>query len=174
MKKNLIISLLIAAVMLACLYAITAMDIISNVKIIDFYSANIRSSLFSSFLTLSGFLFSLKTFIIVKMKEGVYDNEIYKDRVKDFRKINPSISHYGPLKRLGHLLFFTILSSLVTSVFQLTIGLTKCWPLIYICIGSAIFSITMFVISLFYIKKNLDDWFEFLEENSRKLKNDTE
>jgi hypothetical protein len=47
--------------------------------LVRFYGENIRGSLFTGFLTLGGFLLSLKTFIIVKMKENVYDDERYID-----------------------------------------------------------------------------------------------
>ena len=45
-------------------------DGIYTVELVQFYVQNLRSSLFAGFLTLGGFLFSAKTFIVIKMKEG--------------------------------------------------------------------------------------------------------
>ena len=45
-----------------------------NVNVTEFFDKNLRASLFAGFLTMGGFLLSLKTGIVIKIKESVYDN----------------------------------------------------------------------------------------------------
>jgi hypothetical protein len=133
--------------------------------LIDFYGENIRGSLFTGFLTLGGFLLSLKTFIIVKMKENVYDNEKYIEIYNNNKKLNNNLLLYAPLQKLSHLLFWAILSCIVTSVLQFSLGLFQYWIAPIICIFMAAFSVSLLILSLIEIKNNLDRWFEFLEES---------
>jgi len=134
-----------------------------DLVLIEFYSKNIRGSLFTGFLTLGGFLLSLKTFIIVKMKENVYDNSEYIKIYERNRKINQGISLYGPLKNLSDLLYWAILSCIVTSVLQFSLGLYAKWWSVVICISAAVFSIVLLLFSLLEIKSNLNKWFELIE-----------
>lgn len=137
---------------------------------IDFYSLHIRGSLFTGFLTLGGFLLSLKTFIIVKMKESVYDSKAYTENFAEKKKRNNSLSLYKPLQNLSHLLFWAILSAITTSALQFTIGLFETEWSTVVCIFMAAFTITLLVLSLFEIKKNLDTWFEFTENKNTENK----
>ena len=159
MRLNILFSLLISILFIYFISIIVT----SGDAFFEFYSKNIRSSLFTGFLTLGGFLFSLKTFIIVKMKENVYDDKKYLENLERQRKLNPNISHYGPLKRLSDLLFFSILSSIITAASQFSIGLYKNQVSAYVCIFLSIFTLTLFIVSLIIIKRNLDTWFKYLE-----------
>lgn len=133
-------------------------------EFLSFYTANLRNPLFSSFLTLGGFLFSLKTFIIVKMKENVYENEMYKKRIDELRTINPAISQYGPLKRLSDLLFWTVLFSILSALINFSVGFINHTGAAWFATAFSLFALTMFFISLIEIKGNLNRWFVFLEE----------
>lgn len=163
MIDRLLISGIIATSVTAGLYFYIS-DLYELVK---FYGENLRGSLFGGFLTVGGFLFSLKTFIIIKMKENVYDHKSYKTRVEQQRELNKEISFYGPLKRLSHMLFASVLVSIITAVLQFTIGLIEHPIAVMVCIWSACFSIALLVSSLLVIKNNLDQWFNFLEEGSK-------
>lgn len=160
----LLLCALVASIACVVIWFLTPPDL----DLVNFYGTNLRSSLFGGFLTVGGFLFSLKTFIIIKMKEEVYDHQEYIDRVTELKKLDEKISHYGPLQRLSHLLFASVLSSIVTSVSQFSIGLIENKIAVLICIWLACFSISLLISSLILIKKNLDDWFNFLE---RSMKN---
>lgn len=133
-------------------------------KLVEYYARNIRGSLFTGFLTVGGFLFSLMTFIIVKMKENVYDHEAYQKRVANQKNLNAKLTFYGPLQRLSHLLFVSVLASITCSALQLTVGLLEHWLAVLVCLWFCIFALLLLVTSLLMIKKNLDQWFEFLEE----------
>jgi hypothetical protein len=133
-----------------------------------FYDAKIRASMFSGFLGLGGFLLSLKTFIIVKMKEGLYDHARYRELVVERRQLTPELTFFGPLRRLGTLLFYAIVASLGTAVLQLTLGLHAQWWTAACCLAAGAFTVTLLLFSLLQIKRNLDEWFDYLEEDARK------
>lgn len=135
-------------------------------ELVQFYGESLRSSLFAGFLTLGGFLFSAKTFIVVKMKEGVYDTPDYEKSVETQRALKPgsNLKFYGPLRNLSQLLFGSILLSLVTAVAQLTLGLFDNVIAVFICLGLAVATIVVLIISLFFIRANLVFWFDQMEK----------
>jgi len=157
--RLLLLALFSTIVVLAVYYCST-----DPARLVKYYGENLRGNLFAGFLTVGGFLFSLKTFIIIKMKENVYDHEKYKKRVEEQRELNHDITLYGPLKRLSHLLFVAVLASIVSAVLQLTVGLVDHWSAVLACLWSSVFAVSLLTDSLFIIKGNLDQWFEFLEQ----------
>lgn len=160
MRIRVLISLLIGSGVVALVYFLSP-DIYG---VPEYYAKNIRASLFTGFLTVGSFLLSLKAFIVVKLKENVFDTEVYKNKLKELRKINPGLTLYGPVKRLSQLLFLTISSAVVASVSQLTVGLVENWMAVLFCVFVAAFAISMLVATLLLIKSTLDEWLEYLEE----------
>lgn len=135
----------------------------------QFYAANLRGSLFSGFLTLTGFLFAIKTFIVLNMKKEVYETAEYHVRVAEMRQVNPTLRIYGPLTRLSDFLFWSIVFSLVASVSQLTIGLIPAKWAVVVCLSAAVVAIGLLLASLLLIRMNLNSLFEILED--RGLRN---
>lgn len=133
-------------------------------ELVVFYSQNLRSSFFAGFLTLGGFLFSAKTFIVVKMKEGVYDTRAYAEHVVAQRQLGSKAQYYGPLRNLTRLLFWSILLAMLTAVSQLTIGLIKHAAPVLVCIILAGVTISLLIASLFLIHSNLKSWFDQMEK----------
>lgn len=144
---------------------------IDNPNFAEFYANNLRQSLFAGFLTLAAFLYSLKTFIIIKMKENVYDQKLYKERFDRKKKNNPNIKRYDALRQLSDLLFYTVLCSIITSIMQFTLGLYSHWMASILCLYMALVSVVLFSISIFIIKDNLNAWFDFLDESEKKAEN---
>lgn len=162
MKKMIAVSILAALAVLALVIFVTS----DSARAIGFYDEKIRASLFSGFLTVGSFLLSLKVFIVVKFKENVFDSDSYKKRLEDRRKINPKISHYGPVRNLSQVLFIAIASSLAASASQITIGLIPQWWALLICVGLAAFAGMMLIQVLFLIRIILKDWLDHMEEPS--------
>jgi len=133
-----------------------------------FYAASLRASLFSGFLTLTGFLFTVKTFIVIHIKKEIYDTEGYLSRVTSRRLLNKNLSVYGPLQRLSSLLFWSVVVSLVTATSQLTIGLWPEWWAAALCICFAVATIVLLLTDLVIIRRNLTEWFRFLEDSAKK------
>ena len=141
-------------------------------KFTVFYSDNIRGHVFAGFLALGGFLMSLKTFIIVTMKENLYENERYRAKWEDAKRNDPKTpSLYYPLRQLSDLLYYSIFSSIVAAALQMTIGLINHWVAAAICIYSAIIALLFLIDALLIIKKNLNIWFEYLEDEGNKKSN---
>lgn len=163
MKKMISISLLVALCVLAAVIYMTP-DAVTAVK---FYGEKIRASLFTGLLTVGSFLLSLKVFIVVKFKENVFDSEVYKKRLEDRRRLNPNISHYGPVRNLSRVLFLAITSSLIASASQITIGLIPVWWAMLFCVGSAAFAWMMLVQVLLLIRSILTDWLDHMEDLPR-------
>lgn len=132
-------------------------------QIADFYARNIRASLFTGFLTVGSFLLSLKVFIVVKFKENIFDSPAYKEQLEDKRKLNPDLTHYGPVKRLSRLLFFSIVSAIAASAAQLSIGLIPTWQATLFCVFIATFAGSMLICTLWLIRQILDEWLNYLE-----------
>lgn len=135
----------------------------------SFYAKSLRSSLFSGFLTLGGFLLSLKTFIVVNMKKEVFDNEKYKQEWVEQKKLDVDGkmgSRFGPLKDLANSLYVSIVFCVATAVSQLTIGLFEAIWSSVICLLLATISIMLLLKSLYLIRVNLNRMFEFLNKDS--------
>lgn len=128
----------------------------------DMYRANMRSSMFTAFLTLSGFLLSAKTFIVVNMKKEVYDNPAYRDNFNTQKKLKPDMSLYGPLQTLSRRLTINVASSLIASILQFSVGFIHHWAAAAICVASAIVVIIMLFVSLYQIHNNLNNMFVWL------------
>lgn len=134
-----------------------------------FYGDTLRSSLFTGFLSVGGFLLAVKTFVVIRMKEGMYDQEFYIQEILGrARDLDQDVSHYAPLRNLSSFLFAAILSSLVTSGMQLTVGFVPHWVAAAACTLAAVVSFVLLVISLFLVRANLNDWFDALEKDSKK------
>jgi len=137
----------------------------------EFYAANLRNCLFTGLLTIGTFIFAVKTFIVIKLKEDVFDTEYYQERWRKHQKLSPDkeISHYGPLKNLTSVLFYASVLSLTSAVLQVTVGLAGSkWSTI-LCIFFALASLTLLFISMILVKINLNVWLEDLEQRANKV-----
>lgn len=138
---------------------------ISSADFWKVYSESFRDNIFTSFLTLSAFLFSLKTFIIMKMKESVYDSPRYVEEHNKAKQIDVDKSLYAPLKNLSNLLHYTIVFAILTAFTQLSFGLVNEWWAMFTCMILCFYTLMLFVYDLLLIKANLDTWFKYIEED---------
>lgn len=161
-KKNLFYCFTISLLIIASIFGFTILLDLAPNKVVKFYQINIRGSLFAGFLTLGGFLLSLKTFIIVKLKENVYDHDEYEKRFQRQSKLNNKLVFYAPLKNLSDFLFWTVASCIGAAITQLTFGLFNCYYTTLFALLTAFFALSVLVCSLHLIKQCLNDWFVFL------------
>ncbi len=136
--------------------------------IFPFYSDKMRTPLFTGFLTLGGFLFSLKTFILVKLKEDLYDLPAYKKRLLERKKLNPDLTLYGPLTRLGNFLIYCVLFSLITAVMQFSLGFLESDFAASICISLSITTIAVIFIAWWQIRVSMNEWFSILKDSEKE------
>lgn len=127
-------------------------------SLVDGYQSNLRGNFFTGFLTIGSFLLSLKTFIVVKLKEGVYDSESYRKLFAERTGGRENVDIYEPLRNISSLLFGTILSAIITAILHVTLGLISHWVAVIICIFSVVFSIVLLLISLVLIRINIASW----------------
>ena len=132
-----------------------------------FYGERLRGSLFAGFLTLGGFLLSLKTFIIVNMKKEVFDTKEYQDSWELMKRLDNKgrmKNKFEPLRYLSQTLFLAIASCVCTAVLQLTLGLAETWWAASICLWACAVSMIFLSRSLLLIRINLNRMFDFLDE----------
>lgn len=132
--------------------------------LVHFYGDKLRASLFSGFLTLGGFLLSVKTFVVVQMKTGLYDTDGYRKRVVAARQLKPETPYYKPLANFSRALFWAVLLALVTAAAQLTIGFYESRITVYICLGLAILTLIVLAVVLALVQSNLKSWFTHMEK----------
>lgn len=138
-----------------------------GVNLYDIYSEKLRMPLFTGFLTLGGFLLTLKTFVLIKLKEGLYDHEKYQELHAERKELNSEITYYGPLSRLGNFLIFSVLLALLTSFYQFTFGFIKCNIVAAIGLALAVTTAVLVLISWWNIRNNLNSWFKLLEREKK-------
>ena len=111
---------------------------------------------------MGGFLLALKTGVLIKIKENVYDKEFYIIRhteyIQNVANKQKEHSRYAPLKNLTVLISRAVYFCLFTSLFQFTLGLLKYKISIYFCLITAIISMILVLFSYNLIRLNLLDW----------------
>ena len=145
MKRKIGLSTFIALFLILAVYHFKP----EALNLFEFYRDNLRPALFTGFLTFGIFLLSLKTFIVIKMKESVYDHERYLEDFERLKKTNSKLKLYAPLQNLSNLLYISVLSAITTSVSQFTVGLINSEYSVYFCLGLAAFTLSMVFLSLF-------------------------
>jgi len=128
-----------------------------------FFAEKMRASIFAGFLTLGSFLLALKTGIVIKIKEGVYDKKEYQEKILSAAEL-VGTTIYGPLRRLSRLLSVAVFSALSTSALQLSLGLLTYWWAASICLSIATFALLVVMASFLLIQANLGTWFDLMEE----------
>lgn len=146
------------------------------------YQSGMRSSLFTGFLTLCGFLMSAKTFIVVQMKKEVYDKPGYQkvhkiqSRLPERRRRwwgrsgrpeGGEAGIYSPLQALSHWLLVNVVMSLFTSVSQFTVGFIPHWAAALFCVMIALTTVGVLARSLLHIRTNLNAMFNWLKEEAK-------
>ncbi len=134
-----------------------------------FYAQSLRASLFTGFLTLSGFLFTVKTFLIVRLQQDVYADEDYQKWVLDVaHRLNQDITVYGSLRRLGRWLFYCVCATSLASLFQMTVGLAEMRWSTWLALGAAAIAGAMFARTLFIVRASIRGWVDYLEDKAEK------
>lgn len=137
-------------------------------KVVQFYQDKMRGSLFAGFLTLGSFLLSLKTGIVIKIKENLFDQPEYQETVVKAQDDGVDDTVYGPLRRLSRVLSAAVLFALVASIAQLTVGLVNSWWAAAACLALGAIAVTFLLIAFTLIQLNLKAWFSHLDAKGEK------
>lgn len=95
-------------------------------QIIFLYDDKLRVGIFTGFLTLSGLLFTIRSFTITNIYRDLYGNPDYQQHLSDLNSELPERSRRtltGSLRLLSRKLLITLLICFATSIFQVTFGL---------------------------------------------------
>lgn len=132
----------------------------------EFYARELRSDFFNGFLSLAAFMLAAKTFIVMHMKQEVYDRDSYGKRFKQRKELagEAAATRYGPLERMSKALYWIVISSVIAAMSQITLGLWAVNFAALLCILLVAFAVWKLIQGLLLIKTNLDSWFEMLRE----------
>lgn len=129
------------------------------------YREKLQVPMFAGYLTLAGFILSLKTNILLKLYADLFNTDEYLERVRRAEAVRGKpVPRFGPLIDLGNFLIWTVLSSLGCSILQMSVGfIYRPWSTA-ICLGSATAAMAFTLSAWFAIRANLQSWFEILGE----------
>ena len=134
----------------------------------EYYSSYLRGSLFSGFLTLTGFLFSVMTFIVINLNKELYASPYYLKKIKELRKYRKDIPIYASLKRVSKFFVISVFLSLITAISHLTIGLINSnWAAI-VCLALSGLSIILLLLVINVIRENINALFVYLEAKAEE------
>lgn len=129
----------------------------------EFYAKELRGSLFDGCLTFGGFLLAAYTFIVIHMKDAVYDTPQYTKVFEEKKSGDHRLKKFDPLRKMSQSLFRSVVVTLVAAVLQLTLGLIPSNLIAGICIGAAIYTVWVVFGSMRLMAENLRAWFSILD-----------
>lgn len=168
MKKYYVIPISVFIITATLLYGCNFYGYLTDEQLIKTYGSKLQIPLFTGFLTISGFLLSLTTFIVVKMHEAVYQDEHYFKKIEIYTRIDENYSHTKPLENLSSFLISSVVAALITSFSQFTIGNYSNFYIIVLCLSLAACASTFVFISCLLIKSNITIWIGFMKEKKWK------
>lgn len=131
----------------------------------SFYKNYLLSPAFSGFLSVSGFIFAMHSFVITKMKEGVYESDAYMKRLKiAANKHKRPVPHYETLKTLHTRLMLCVYFCLGCAISQLLFGYFA-W-LWMISATLCLVAIGRLVLAIAAMRENMNYLFEELDKVS--------
>lgn len=144
-----------------------------RVDLSTMYFDKIRPYLFTGFLTIGGFLLSLKIFILISLKEKLYDSEGYKKIYFAKKALRNDIVFYGSLINLGNLLVLCVGLSLITAFLQISLGLFQKDITSIVCMSFAYATLVLIFFALVQIRGSLKIWFNYLEKITPEIQDKT-
>ena len=161
--KRIIFVYLILLVILSC--CIMAVSYFVTPKIHQIYTTSLRGTIFTAFLTMGSFTLSLMTMFMFSLKDKLFDNEDYKNKIASYNEISGNKeSRYKQLVNISRLFLFCVFCCFCTSILQFTIGLVNFYIFSSFCLSIAISTLFLALYILFQVWRNLEVWFKLLLE----------
>ena len=163
MKKLIIIFLF--GYFLLCLF-FSKIDCVGAIIYTTYVSKKLKITLFSGLLTVGAFLLSMKTFIVFRLKEDLYDNESFKKKIKAISEVTGhEHDHYCGLRNLSNFLSISVFGALSSAVMNITIGFCEKKITSIICVTMSMYSVIFLFCAWILVWKNLNDWFDVLKDS---------
>ncbi len=124
----------------------------------------IRPSLFTGFLTIGGFLLSLKTLILVQLRKELYDSEEYKAEIKEHQKEHPEYRRYAPLKNLGEFMLWSVFAAIMTAAVHLFLAFFSHKLTVIFSLSLSLTTLALVFRAWMAIRTSLHVWFRTLKE----------
>ena len=135
-----------------------------------YFDKKLQIPLFSGLLTVGTFLLTMKTFIIFKIKESLYDNPEYiKISQQSLMSCSEHYDHYKGLKELSDYLSISILGALLGSICNISIGFIYSPLSSIICISISVCTIVLLLYAWHLVWQNLRDWLNILENPANPI-----
>lgn len=161
--RNVIIGILIGIVVyIACVtLSIKINGCVAGV--VKTYHDYMRGYFFSAFLGISSFLLSLLTFVVINLKEKMFDSDDYKGMYRKFNGMDDGDEIvkreiYKPLVVITTLLVISIASCIITAVSQFTFGLSDNPWVLVIPTSAPFFAIAFMSLSLLQMTQLIYQW----------------
>lgn len=127
------------------------------------YGTSMRGYFFSAFLGISSFLLSLLTFVVINLKEKMFDSDDYKKIFIEHMRLNvgdeiKKCDLYKPLVIITTMLVFSIVCSIATSILQFTLGLSTCMWVLIIPTLVPFIAISFMLLSLYQMTQLIYQW----------------
>lgn len=137
----------------------------------------LRGDLFNGFLSLGGFLLSMLAFIVVMVKQQIYDVPSYQDERGGKSGVRPVEEIYKPLRWFAGFLIAAIACSLVTAGIHFVAGFIASrdgwfWPILGFI--SSIISLMLLACSLVFCAHNLQSIYVQGERDCRRRRRQEE
>ncbi|MRT40097.1 hypothetical protein GJV09_01995 [Enterobacteriaceae bacterium RIT702] len=145
----------------------------SAVELSNAYKISMRGYFFSAFLGISSFLLSLLTFVVINLKEKMFDSDDYKNIFKKHKGLESDSDIikkqlYEPLVVITTLLVFSISCSIGTALLQFTLGLSNCLWILIIPTAFPFIAISFMALSLFQMTQLIYQWLKSEEIIGKK------
>ncbi|MEA9392715.1 hypothetical protein SJI19_19605 [Acerihabitans sp. TG2] len=132
-------------------------------NLIDAYQKYMRGYVFSAYLGISSFLLSLLTFVVINLKEKMFDSADYKNIYIKFNKLNlgDDISKkelYKPLVVITTALVISIICCIVSSILQFTLGFSNNKYILIIPTLMPFIATSFMLISLYQMTQLIYQW----------------
>jgi len=162
---------MIKLALILCSLALSSVFIYLNtqgiITLAQLYSPSLQTSLLGGFLAIAGFLLSTKTFILVHMKNEVFDSEHWREKDLLLRSMGRKSTYYKSLQQLGEFLSLSVLTSLITALLHLTTVFLRNQYTISLALSLSILSIILVGASWWFISSNLRTWFKELNKKEQ-------
>ncbi|MFT4850451.1 MAG: hypothetical protein ACI83B_003008 [Sediminicola sp.] len=140
----------------------------SSIHPIVIYHQTFISALFISGFTIGSFLFSMKSVIIKTLKEDVYDNDEYQDKICQKIALGSKEGFYDSLQRFSDLLLKAIVFSFISAMFQITLGYVQHPVTSIICFLIAGFSWIYLARAIYHVQDNWRKSIEYSESMAKE------
>lgn len=129
--------------------------VLADANFAMWYREKLRGDLFNGSLTMAGFLVTVATFVVITMKEKVYDHPSYRQAVELSLQLSTKPERnalYAPLRRLTMLLALATSACLLCTLAHVSlVFLPTRWPVAAcVSIAAATLSLTSFAILAAY------------------------